>query len=185
LKPLPGQKPWRVYIQQKIDGPWAKKEYERYVDAFALVRKYLKNGRLYDGTIQSRSIAFGPPERVAKVVKGGRPVYHTNSNGKRVLDAQGQPIQVTRTVLWRPRLGPTDEAHIWCTYCRRPTVFQWFLSHHAVKASGLSGMVDPGDRRCTICGARENYIRTTAGTARPPHFDPLAHLTAKPSRTRR
>lgn len=185
LKPMPGQKPWRVFIQQKSGGPWAKKEYERYADAFALVRKYLKDGRLHDGAIHSRGIAFGPPERVAKVVKGGRPVYHTGQNGKRVLGADGKPIQVTRTVLWRPKLDVAEETHLWCTYCRRPTVFRWFISHHALKASGLSDMVNPGDRRCTICGAREDYIRTTAGTARPPHFDPLAHHTVKRSRTRR
>lgn len=184
VKPLPGQKPWRVFIQQRTDGPWAKKEYERYADAFATIRKYLKDGRLHDGAIQSRGIAFGPPERIAKVVKGGRPVYHER-NGKRVLDAAGRPIQVTRVVLWRPKLDASEETHVWCTYCRRPTVFRWFHSHHAVKLSGLHGMVDPSDRRCTICGAREDYIRTTAKTARPPHFDPLAHITAKPSRTRR
>jgi hypothetical protein len=184
LKPLPGQKPWRVFIQQRTDGPWAKKEYERYADAFATIRKYLKDGRLHDGAIQSRGIAFGPPERTVKVVKNGRPVYHLRA-GKKVLGSDGLPIQVTRTILWRPKLEASEETHTWCTYCRRPTVFRWFLSHHAVKASGLHGMVDVSDRRCTICGAREDYVRTTTATARPPHFDPRSYLNAKPSRTRR
>ncbi len=184
LKPLEGQKPWRIFVQQRPDGPWAKKEYERYAEAFRTIRAYLKSNRLHDGTIQSRGIAFGPPQRTVKLVQGGKPVYHLRG-GKPVVGSDGKPIQKTTTVLWKPRIEASDEPHAWCTYCRRPTVFRWFVNHHAVKTSGLQGMVDPGDRRCTICGAREEFIRTTLGTARPPHFDPLAHVNAKRNKTRR
>lgn len=181
---IPGQKPWQIKVQLEQGGSWRKKEFATYVEAFNAIRPYLKDGRLYDGAIRSRSIAFGPPERIAKIVKNGRPVYHTR-NGKRVLDNEGRPIQLTKVVLWRPKLDASEETHIWCTYCRRPTVFQWFTSHHALRTSGLHGMVDPSDRRCTICGAREDYIRTTANTARRPSFDPRSHLVASNRRTRR
>lgn len=184
LKPLEGQKPWRIFVQRDVDGPWAKREYERYADAFKTIRTYLKGGRLHDGTIQSRGIAYGPPQKVARVVQGGKPVYHTRA-GKQILDSAGRPVQKTVTVLWRPKLDASDEPHTWCTYCRRPTVFRWFVNHHAIRTSGLQGMVDPGDRRCTICGAREDFVRTTVKTARPPHFDPLSHINVKRSKARR
>jgi hypothetical protein len=184
LEPSEGEKPWRVYVQQKSNGPWGKKEYVRYVDAFKTIRKYIKSGRLHDGTIQSRGIAYGPPERIVKITQGGRPVYHER-NGQRILGADGLPIQVTKSVLWRPRIEPSEESHTWCTYCRRPVVFRWFLNHHAIKAAGLHNMVDTSSRRCTICGVREEFNRTVSTTARPPHFDPRAYLTAKRPRTRR
>lgn len=183
-KPLPGQKPWRVLIQKKQGGPWAKKEVETYADGFRIIRQNIRAGALYDGTIQSRGIAFGPPIRVAKVTKGGHPVWHTR-NGKAILGPDGQRIQKTVAVEWKPKLDPADETHTWCTFCRRPTVFRWFRSHHALRAANLQELVDPSDRRCTLCGARESFVRTTLGNARPPGYN-LEYLTkAKRSRARR
>lgn len=185
LKPLPGQKPWRVLVQRRPGGPWAKKETETYAEAFRIIRDNLRAGTLHDGAIQSRSIPFGPPIRVAKVTKGGKPVWHTR-DGKRVLGPDGKPIQKTVNIEWKPKLDPADELHEWCTYCRRPTVFRWFRSHHAIRSAGLHGLADPSDRRCTICGAREDFIRTTRVNARPPGYNPLNYLTAgKRSRARR
>lgn len=183
VKPLPGQMPWRVMIQRQAGGPWAKKETATYADAFRLIANNLRDGRLHDGAIISRGIAFGPPQRIAKVTSGGRPVWFTR-NGKTVLDSDGKRIQKTVVVLWKPKLEPTDEPHSWCTYCRRPTVFRWFTSHHALRAAGLQELVDPTDRRCTICAAREDFVRTTLKTARPPAYDPLQHVS-KPNRRAR
>jgi hypothetical protein len=185
LKPVPGQKPWRVLIQRKPGGPWAKKEYERYADAFRTIAAHIRADQLHDGAIQSRGIAFGPPQRVAKLTKGGRPVYHLK-DGKRVIGPDGKPIQKTVVVPWKPKLDAADEPHTWCTYCRRPTVFRWFRSHHALRTAGLQGLADITDRRCVICGARESFIRDTAGNARTPDFNPLTHMRAgKRSRARR
>lgn len=184
VKPLPGQLPWRVIIQREADGPWAKKELETYGSAFRIIANSLRAGRLHDGAVISRGIAFGPPQRVAKITKGGRPVWFTR-DGKIVLDADGNRIQKTVTVEWKPKLDSADEPHTWCTYCRRPTVFRWFHSHHALRANGLQALVDPSDRRCAICGAREDFVRTTFKTARPPGFDPIAHVTRPRRRTRR
>jgi hypothetical protein len=171
---LPGKMPWRLIVQREPDGAWARKDYEKYADAFRRMATELKGGRVYDGTIQSRGIAFGPPQRIVRVTKNGRPVYHKGKNGAIVLDAEGKRIQRTAIVIWKPKLEATDEPHTWCTYCRRPTVFRWFNRHHSLRRSALDGLVNPADRRCTICGAREEFIRTTVGTARPPKYDPLA-----------
>lgn len=164
LVPKPGQKPWRLYVQAKADGPWAKKDYEKYADAFRRLATELKAGRIHDAAIQSRGIAFAPPTRVAKVTKGGKPLIQVGANGKRQ--------QKTVIVRWKPKLDPTDEGHIWCPYCRRPSVFRWFKSHHALRSNGLDGLVDPSDRRCTICGVREAFAIGVLSTARLPHHDP-------------
>lgn len=176
FKPKPGQKPWRLYIQTDVDGPWKKKDFESYAEAFRVLAKYLKGGRLHDGAIQSRGIAYAPPTRVAGVLKNGRPVYEVGSNGKR--------LQKTVTVRWKPRLSGDDEPHSWCTYCRRPTVFKWFRSHHAFRGSGLEDCLDPSNKRCTICGAREQFVHSTLGTARLPGYDPRDVLRSSRRRTR-
>lgn len=167
LVPLAGHKPWRLYIQKRADGPWSKKDFERYADAFRWLARCLKgegNTPIHDAAIQSRGIAFAPPTRIAKVTKNGKPVYQVGSDGKRV--------QKTVIVRWRPRLDGMEEAHIWCPYCRRPTVFRWFRSHHALRASGMDGLVDPSDKRCTICGVREQFAVEVLPSARLPHYDP-------------
>lgn len=153
---------WRVLVQRKADGAWAKKDFERYADAFRLIAKQLKEGKLHDGTIQSRGIAYGPPERIVRVTRRGQPVM--------VKTTAGKFIQKTAVVVWRPQLSADEEDHVWCTYCRRPTVFRWFATHRAIRNSPVAGCVDPTDRRCTICGGREEFIRGTLGSAaRPKH----------------
>lgn len=151
---------WRILVQRRADGPWARKDYERYADAFRRIAKELKAGTLHDGTIQSRGIAYAPPERIVRVTRAGRPVMVKTSNGSLV--------QKTSIVVWRPKLHGDDEEHHWCTYCRRPTVFKWFSNHHSYRNSPVAGCVDISDRRCTICGAREEFIRTTLGSAARP-----------------
>lgn len=175
LVPAPGQQPWRLYIQRSADGPWLKKEYERYADAFRRLAVDLRADRVHDGAIQSRGIAFGPPNRVAKVTKGGRPVM--------VRTANGTLEQKTVVTEWKPRVDPYDAPHTWCTYCRRPTVFKWFHTHHALRGSAADGLVDPSNRRCTICGAREEFVRATLRSARPPGYNPAAAPSKRRSRS--
>jgi hypothetical protein len=159
-----GQKPWRLIIQREADGPWAKKEFEKYADAFRFLRPYLRGGKLHDGAIQSRGVAYAPPARIVKVTKGGKPVMAKSPGG--------QLVQKTALVVWKPRVPASEEAHIWCTYCRRPTVFRWFRTHHLLRGTDIADIIDPSDRRCTICGAREAFVRSTAGSARPVGYDP-------------
>lgn len=47
--------------------------------------------------------------------------------------------------------------HTWCPYCRRPTVFDYFSTHHTFAAKGMKPL--PYKRRCGICGVAETAIR--------------------------
>jgi hypothetical protein len=167
----PGQLPWRLMIQQHADGPWAKKEFPRYADAFRLLARRLRDNTVHDGAICSRGIAFAPPQRIVRITKGGKPVMARTS--------RGELVQKTAVSIWEPRLPLGEETHIWCTYCRRPTVFRWFRTHHLIKGTELQGLTDVSDKRCTICGARESFIRSTAGSARKPGFDPRAVVNVR------
>lgn len=164
VKPPEGRKPWRLMVQRRADGPWAKQDFARYADAFRALSPMLKTNSIHDAAIMSRGIAFGPPERVVKVRKNGKPVM--------VKDSHGKLQQKTATVAWKPKVPPMEESHAWCTYCRRPVVFRWFRSHGLIRNSSLAGLVDASPRRCTICGAREDFIRGTLGSARRPGYDP-------------
>lgn len=50
------------------------------------------------------------------------------------------------------RRFPKD--HIWCHYCRRPTVFATFKKHHAVPPIYCTSY----EPRCTICGTRLEFL---------------------------
>lgn len=166
---------WRIFVQRKPDGPLAKKDYVRYSEAFARIKAELKRGTLHDGTIQSRGIAYGPPERIVRITQGGRPVM--------VKSSTGALVQRTAVVLWKPRLPADEEAHVWCSYCRRPTVLKWFASHHSIRNSPVAGCIDPADRRCTFCGGREEFIRGVLGNAARPGYNIQA--SGRKRRTRR
>ena len=44
---------------------------------------------------------------------------------------------------------PMPEGHDWCVYCRRPTVFDYFVYHHTMVACNQN------EERCSICGGRK------------------------------
>lgn len=141
LPEIPSANYWRVYGQRAVDGPWGKREFHTYAAAFRFFKKLKPT--LHDGTIQSKGIAWQPPFKVYKVVKGGKPV----------LDEKGK--QVYRRVTWSMKLPAIEEPHLWCTYCRRPTVFRWFTRHHAFP-KGYD--IATPYQRCTICGASERLV---------------------------
>jgi hypothetical protein len=47
--------------------------------------------------------------------------------------------------------------HIWCTYCRRPTIFGFYSTHHTFAARGMKPL--PYRRRCGVCGIAADAIR--------------------------
>jgi hypothetical protein len=47
--------------------------------------------------------------------------------------------------------------HVWCPYCRRPTVFGFYTKHHAFSGMSLDPM--PDRKRCGICGISETAIK--------------------------
>jgi len=144
--------PWRVYIQREVDGPWAKKDFHSYTEAFKLFKKYRPN--IHDASITSRSVSFQPPYRMVRIKGKYREVVR---KGKKEL------VQVTKLVVWAPKLPPEESPHRWCTYCRRPTVFRYFSRHHAF---GRDMQISQQDLRCTICGIREDGMPRVVGTRR-------------------
>lgn len=137
--------PWRVYVQRRVDGPWAKKDFHTYKQAFKFLRPWLP--KAHDATIQSRGMAYDPPFKVVRITRGGKPV----------LDERGK--QKLRRVIWAPTLPLGEEIHVWCTYCRRPTVFRWFSYHHAFP-KGYK--ISTPYQRCVICGTSERVVKNLA-----------------------
>jgi hypothetical protein len=128
---------WVVYVQRVPGGKWGKKEFWSYKKAFKFFKKCLKQYKVHDLAINNKRVGCVPPSRFVRI----RGKYVTGSDGKR--------RQATTRVYWKVKVHPEDEEHHWCKYCRRPTVFKYYTSHKRL------GVVDPGVRRCCICGASE------------------------------
>jgi hypothetical protein len=143
IRQNPHLRPWRVYIQREADGPWAKKDLRTYTEAFQLFKHYRPD--IHDAAICSRSIGFAPPHRLVRIKGQYREIVH---KGKKTT------VQVTKLVVWKPKLPPEEGSHTWCTYCRRPTIFRYFSKHHAFTGSELQ--ISQEYLRCTICGIRED-----------------------------
>lgn len=137
--------PWRVYIQRRLDGPWARRDFRTYTQAFKFIRPHLKT--CHDGAIQSKGVAYRPPGRLVRVTRNGAPIM--------VKMTDGTYTQKTKFVEWRPHLPEGEGVHHWCPYCRRPTVFRWFSNHHAFPKGSV---FDPSLTRCIICGASERLV---------------------------
>lgn len=55
----------------------------------------------------------------------------------------------------RRHYWPNPPGHLWCGYCRRPTVFACFSKHHAMNGK----VFDPYEPRCTTCGFRRESLK--------------------------
>jgi hypothetical protein len=132
---------WYFYARREQEGPWARKAQQTYADCYALVRANLS--QFYDVVITSRSVAFPAPPNIRR---------RTKQNPAGVWDFR--------------RLWPdADSSYRWCPYCRRPTRFLKFRTHHAFpaltmpKAEGEPAktmrVVVDGVRRCETCGVGE------------------------------
>jgi hypothetical protein len=156
---LRGNECWRVYVQMKAGGPWAKRDYTSYPEAANFALRLVKKGA-WDLTVHSRAISFAPPGRWVNLTKRGAPVYLTQ-NGKPVL-RDGKKVRKQKFV---PMHMPPG--HIWCPHCRRPTVFRWFRKHHAFiqdPEAEFKVVYDPAHLRCTICGIRESSVNWRGGS---------------------
>lgn len=139
----PSRLPWRVYVQRSSGGSWAKKDFHTYVEAFKFLKPRITS--IHDATIQSRGVAFDPPVKIVKVVKGGKPVIDPTTKKPKI-----------KRLVWAPVLPELEGRHEWCPYCRRPTVFAWFSRHHAFP-KGYE--IATPYQRCVICGASERLLR--------------------------
>lgn len=136
--------PWRLYVQLEPGGRWAKRDAFDYKEAVVAFARLRKRG-LHDASITCRPIAWDPPSRIVRV------------KGKFAKNSKGELVQVTREVFWKPKVPADEEQHLWCPYCRRPTIFRPFATHHAF-AGEYKMMMDPGASRCTICGIRREGL---------------------------
>lgn len=132
LAPSP---PWVVYVQREPEGPWGKKEFWKYTDAFKFFAAWLKKGA-HDLALANKRYGYEPPYRFARI------------RGKYVVGSDGIRRQATKAVPWRILDLPDGEPeHHWCKYCRRPTVFKFYSRHKRL------GVVDQTVPRCCICGS--------------------------------
>lgn len=67
---------------------------------------------------------------------------------------QFQPPVVRDAQTGRRKHHLPDAAGVWCPFCRRMTRFRYFARHHA-----MPSWANPDDRRCSICGVRQKFIR--------------------------
>lgn len=146
--------PWRLWVKLKKDKKWRYKDYATYREAFVKLKSLLP--RALDASISAKSAQFNPPHKVVRV----KNKYQTDKQGRYVLDKEGKKKQITKMIVWKPkRVMDEFEEHIWCPYCRRPTVFQFYTQHHALLPKKTGGMpIDPSVQRCTICGASERIV---------------------------
>lgn len=138
--------PWRLYVKDH-DGLWRKRDFPKYSEAVKLFARLRSAGKVADAAVTCRPVAFDPPTKVVKVKVNGKP--------KMIKTSRGKLVQETREIRWSwlNLLPPDEDAHYWCPYCRRPTIFTWFSQHHAVVGAHRTYM-DKSARRCTICGIR-------------------------------
>lgn len=130
-------KPWRLYVQRETGGRWSKKDCSTYTEAFRLFKVW--RPQAHDAAIVSKAVAFAPPSRRVRI------------KNKFVVGSDGVKRQATKAVPWRMSLPDGEGIHDWCVYCRRPTIFRYFSSHHAFPKNE---QFDIASRRCTICGCR-------------------------------
>jgi hypothetical protein len=145
----PDSEPWKLMILKKGEDQWRTKRFGTYKDAFAAVKKLLKNPDIYDMVINCPGLDWQPPIRVFQAKVKGK----TNKDGS--------PLIVTRAEVWKPRITPEMSKHNWCPYCRRPTAFGYFEVHKAMTKARVGNMganVDPSLLRCSICAASERVV---------------------------
>ena len=131
---------WVVYVQKTTDGPWRRKAFRKYKEAFKFMRKAMKLG-YHDVAINNKRLDYDPPMRFVRI------------KGRYIVGSDGVKRQVTKKVPWKPRLPADEEAHQWCRFCRRPVIFKRYSKHHAMPQFGNNISWDV--RRCCICGCSE------------------------------
>lgn len=136
--------PWVVYVQRTADGPWGKKEFWKYSEAFNFLKIAINKHKVHDAALNCKRFPFAPPMRFARI------------RGKYVVGSDGVKRQATKAIPWAPKYEPGDPDHKWCMYCRRPTIFRFYSKHKRL------GAVTDDVRRCCICGASERIAVSAA-----------------------
>lgn len=131
--------PWVVYVQREQNGPWGKKSFWKYGKALKFMSDCVYKYKVWDCALNNKRIGYEPPNRLVRV------------KGKFVVGTDGKRRQKVKYVVWRPStaLLLDQPEHLWCKYCRRPTLFKYYSRHKVL------GTVTTDVRRCNICGASE------------------------------
>ena len=135
----PDAMPWRLLVLKKDEHTWRGKRFGTYEEAFAGFKKMLPV--IENAAINCPGLNFVPPMRTVRV--------------KNRVDEKGKPL--IKTLVWQPRLEPDHQAHHWCAYCRRPSVF----IDRGMGAKMLNGQRLPAARialRCMICGSNSELM---------------------------
>lgn len=129
--------PWVVYVQREAGGKWGSKQFWKYNKALKFFYRALELG-VHDAALNCKRKGFPPPSRMVRI-KG------------KYMKVRGKMVQATKRTWWKMpvELRIDQPEHLWCMYCRRPTVFKYFSRHKRL------GSVDASVKRCTICGASE------------------------------
>lgn len=138
---------WRIFAREEPEGRWASVEFENYRQGLVWVRDNLRD--YHDIVINSKREAFKPPVVVHKKT----PIFDKKTKKKIGVKKHRRyhipfPAQDADVI-------EDQHKHVWCPYCRRPTLFLWYRKHPAMKGVTLS----PHERRCNVCGVRLVFIK--------------------------
>jgi hypothetical protein len=148
---------WRLWVKPSTNSPWRRKNVQHYQSGVQHILRGLAEGLLHDAVLQCRGVSYRPPVKrlLVKDPRTKQPVLVTNPKTgavtKKIVEKTWQPD---------PALIQEYGRHEWCFYCRRPTVFAYFLTHPAFLGTPLAPFYDSTVRRCAICGiSYDNYRR--------------------------
>lgn len=127
--------PWVVYVQRESGGRWGRKSFWKYKDALKFLNDCLYKHHVWDAALNNKRFGYDPPRKIVRI------------KGKFKVDSRGVKRQVTKAIIWKPKLTEGEDEHHWCRYCRRPTVFKFYSRHKVL------GEVTSDVPRCCICGA--------------------------------
>lgn len=133
--------PYRLWVRR--DGKWFKRDISSYRSGRDWILDRLDV--IDDGALAIKGTMSPPPTRLVKVKRGGVLLTKVGSDGVE------RPV--VREAPWVVHLPADEVKHLWCPYCRRPTVFTWFSKHH-----NQPKVLQPEFERCTICGIRAEHL---------------------------
>lgn len=133
--------PWAVYAVT-ADGRWRTGLFHTYAEAWGVVVKAIRAAHVRDVSLVSRRQVFHPPvtheDYKVRVRRPGQPP---------VIEMRTRTIETLAHVI--------DWPFEWCFRCRRPTTFEKYPTHHALRGVPM----DPDEPRCYFCGVRKEFAR--------------------------
>lgn len=137
--------PWYLYLLD--NGKWKRANATTYRGALKFAAKNLREYQ--DIVIHSKRQPF----RIPRLRRSYNPPQYKKVKGKKKL------VEVLEVVEWENY--PHD--YMWCPYCRRPTLWNYYMSHHAFPQA-KQWVFNGRSKACHVCGLRDvEAIRINAG----------------------